>query len=224
MSEKRTLYPLRVPSVGILFVDESGNPHCPWGPETLAVAGVFVEGRGVTQLRRHAEHARRRAAEPVPELRYRLDDSRSKRFFFDEEHLRKLPVRVWAVTVRIEDMGVFRKKYDPRRLYEHLLYVLVSDAVCGLGHVPDKVHFDPCSHFFSQREFTRALETRFEGCRVAFAPDSAREKGLQAADMAEGAARRHNMGGDLHHWGALVGACGATCRVVPEREIRRALQ
>lgn len=210
--------------MGTLFVDESGNPWCPWGPETLTAAGVFVEGRGVSQLRGHAEHARRRAAEPVPELRYRLDDTRSKRFFFDEERLRKVPMRVWAVTVHVADMGAFRKKYDPRRLYEHLLYVLVSEAVCGLGSVPGTLHFDPCSSFFSQREFTRRLEADFAGCRVVFAPDSEREKGLQAADMAAGAARRHHSGRDMHHWEALVRACGATCRVIDEKEVRKALQ
>lgn len=210
--------------MGTLFVDESGNPFCPKGPETLAVAGIFVDGRGITQLRGHAEQARRRAAEPIAELRYRLDDGRSKRFFFDEDRLRKLPMRVWAVTVRIEEMGMFKQKYDPRRLYEHLLSALVADAVCGLGYEPETIHFDPCSHFYSRREFTKRLETRFTGCRVAFAPDSEREKGLQAADMAAGAVRRHHLGADAHHWRALVRGCGAACRVIGEGEVRRALQ
>lgn len=206
-------------------MDESGNVWKPRGPETLAVAGIYVAGVGVRQLRRHAEQARRRIRRDSPdELRYRLGDHRSKQYFFHPDRLHALPIRVWGLCASIRDMDSFRAKHNPAGLYEWMLERLVAEVTDALDDAPEILHFDPCSSFVSRTEFTRRLTGRFPGSRVLFAPDSQREKGLQAADMVAGAARRSILVPDVPHWSTLVAACGATLGVLEEEEVRQGLR
>lgn len=210
-------------SVGTFFVDESGNPHHPHGREVLAVTGIFAAAGRERPLRNHVEKARRRASEPVQELRFRAADARSRRFFFDEARLETLDVHVVGLATDIRDMAALRRKIHPARLYEFLLSELVRLACCTLPLRPEIIHFDPSSGFASRREFAQRIERDLPTTRVVFAPDSVREKGLQAADMAAGALRRYVLGRGSDEWLALVEACRGRCVTLSEPEIRRTL-
>lgn len=206
------------------FIDESGNVWHPKGCETIAVAGVLVAGKDVCRVRKHVDQARRRAQQKNSELRYRMPDQRSKRFFFDPERLGPLSVRVWSVCVTIQEMQDFRRNYNPAALYEALLETLIVEVVRALGSGPASIHVDPCSSFVSRAAFVDRVEAKCSGSRVLFSPDSQREKGLQAADMVAGAVRRCFHHPEVNHWRVVEQACGGILYRLDEDEVLRALR
>jgi hypothetical protein len=208
--------------VEILFVDESGNIWHSKGTEVIAVAGILAGGAALDRLRKHAGKARRRARPVAEELRFRLHDQRSKRAFFDADDLNRLGCSAWAVAVQIEAMERFRRKHAAAALYEYLIREVIDLAVRDSGRLPNRVHLDPSSHLTSRAGFADRVREKHE-CEVVYAPDSRRERALQAADMIAGAARRQVLTGGCPEWEALS---QMTCRFVEltEAEVRQALR